>query len=355
MAMGRGVGSEAEIANAEGPLGRGEEPIWVMSSGRHARRARRRIRQRVRKRRVLATETGRMEKRVDELERQNRNHIRLITQLCDRFDGVRSRADDWPERMEQFLSEMRVGFEVAAGGCDTLGRLTEQVNGVMGCLLAQASQGEKLGRVQLESLVKQNLLVKQVQELQAEVARLSSASFAQSPGSLTVKALGGKVSSVESVIQKLADERGAVVGRLDGLEKLVEGSRGGLQAFREIQEDQAARLAGLERAVPSRGERATGSGNATAMAQGQNRIAHMEAELADLKGQLVHGSAHAGQLIAGLRAAEVRLGQSVAAVVSDESRTFRRVSDLGVVVKGLMKEVHRIKELWDSIEPEEAD
>ena len=107
--------------------------------------------------------------------------------------------------------------------------------------------------------------------------------------------------------------------------------------------------------VLEKGERATGSGSASAMTQGQNRIAHVEAELADLKGQLVHGSAHAGQLIAGLWAAEVRLGQSVAAVVSDENRTFRRVSDLGVVVKTLMKEVHRMKELWDSAEPKEVD
>ena len=95
--------------------------------------------------------------------------------------------------------------------------------------------------------------------------------------------------------------------------------------------------------------------DASVMAQGQNRIAHVEAELADLKGQLVHGSAHAGQLIAGLRAAEVRLEQSVAAVVSDEARTFRRVSDLGVVVKTLMKEVNGMKEMWDSAEPKEVD
>ena len=102
MAMGLGVGSGAEITNAEGPLGRGEEPVWVMRLGRHARRARRRIRQRVRKRRVLATEKGRMEERVDELERQSRSHIRLITQLCDQFGGVRSRADNWPEKWGSF-------------------------------------------------------------------------------------------------------------------------------------------------------------------------------------------------------------------------------------------------------------
>ena len=42
-----------------------------------------------------------------------------------------------------------------------------------------------------------------------------------------------------------------------------------------------------------------------------NRIAQLETELAELKGNLVHGSAYAGQLIAGLQAADGRLEETV--------------------------------------------
>ena len=44
----------------------------------------------------------------------------------------------------------------------------------------------------------------------------------------------------------------------------------------------------------------------------QNRIVQLETELAELKGNLVHGSANAGRLIGGLLAADGRLEKSVA-------------------------------------------
>ena len=43
----------------------------------------------------------------------------------------------------------------------------------------------------------------------------------------------------------------------------------------------------------------------------QNRIVQLETELAELKGNLVHGSANAGRLIGGLLAADGRLEKSV--------------------------------------------
>jgi hypothetical protein len=352
MAMGLGVGSEEEIADAEGPLGRGEELEWVNGSGRHARRARRRIRQRVRKRRVLTVEKGRIEARVDELERQNRNHVRLISTLNDQFGGVRAQADGWQEKLEQVLSEMTVGIGAAARGWDAFEKLSEHVADITRGLLVQASEDKKRGRVQLESLVRQDLLVRQVRELQAEVARLSSNGFAQS-GNLATRALTERMESVGEATRELARGQEGQVGRLDGISRLV---GNGLRELHQVQDGQAIRLGRLERRMQAAdGIRAAGTERVHAVAHIQTRIEQVEAELADFKGQLIHGSAHAGRLIAGLQAAEMRLEQSVMAVVSDESRTFRRVSDLGVVVKGLMKEVHRMKELWDLLEPEEAD
>ena len=46
----------------------------------------------------------------------------------------------------------------------------------------------------------------------------------------------------------------------------------------------------------------------------QNRIVQLETELAELKGSLVHGSAYAGWLIAGLHAADDRLKSSLTEV-----------------------------------------
>ena len=42
-----------------------------------------------------------------------------------------------------------------------------------------------------------------------------------------------------------------------------------------------------------------------------SRIVQLETELAELKGNLVHGSAYAGRLIAGLQAADGRLEETV--------------------------------------------
>ena len=92
MAMGLGVGSGEEIADAEVPLGHGEEPQAGCGAGISAWRVRRRVRQRAKKRRIReVAEMGTL-RRVEELEAQAQAQRRHIGTLCKQIGAVRTRA-----------------------------------------------------------------------------------------------------------------------------------------------------------------------------------------------------------------------------------------------------------------------
>ena len=110
-------------------------------------------------------------------------------------------------------------------------------------------------------------------------------------GNLAMRALTERMESVGDATRELARGQEGHVGRLDGIGRLVDGLRAGLRELHKVQDGQAIRLGRLERTVGGGGEVDHGVGIASAMAQGRNRIVQLEAEMADLKGSLVHGSA----------------------------------------------------------------